>query len=231
MLAVELENLPESIRGEEGELPLAKFGSSNVRNLAGTPVVAMGSPVGISGSVGYGIITSPGTLISMTDRNYKLFQTDIIGSPNASGVLFNLQGQVIGIITNSASGADMRYLITAYGISELQKIVEKMSNSNPIAYMGIRGVDVPKGANQELGVPLGAYVEDVEMDSPAMQAGIQRGDVITGLDERVVTNFNTYSAVLMQMEPGQTVDVTVMRRAQEEYKEMHFEIILGEVTQ
>jgi len=231
VLAVGLEYLPESIKGEEGELPLAKFGSSNVRNLAGLPVVALGSPMGSSGSVGYGMVTSPGTVWSVTDRNYKLFQTDIMGSSNASGVLFNLQGQVIGIITNNKSGTDMRNMITAYGISELQKTVEKMSNASAIAYMGIRGVDVPKGANQELGVPLGAYVENVDMDSPAMQAGIQRGDVVTGMDDRIVTNFNSYSAILMQMEPGQTVDVTVMRRAQEEYKEMHFEIVLGEVSQ
>lgn len=229
VLSVSIEDLPEGFLGEDGEFPMARLGNSNARNLAGTPVVAMGSPMGISNSVGYGIITSSGAVLSMTDRNYKVIQTDISGSQNASGALFNLQGQVVGIITGNKTGSDMRGLITVYGISELQKMVEKMSNASAVAYMGITGVDVPKEANQELGVPYGAYVEAIDMDSPAMRAGIQRGDVITGMDDRLITTFNGYSNALMQMEPGQMVNVAVMRRAQDEYKEMSFNIELGEV--
>ena len=67
------------------------------------------------------------------------------------------------------------------------------------------------------------------MDSPAMQAGILPGDVITKMDDRVVGNFSSYSTALMQMEPGQTVHVVVMRQAQEGYKEMSFNIELSEV--
>ena len=73
-------------------------------------------------------------------------------------------------------------------------------------------------------------LEDIEMDSPAMQEGIQRGDVITALDDKAVVNFSAYSNVLMQMEPGQVVTVTVMRQAQEEYKEMEFSVELGGVN-
>lgn len=144
-------------------------------------------------------------------------------------MLFDLQGQVLGIITDNKVGSDMKNMITAYGVSELQKVVEKMANGIPLAYMGIRGVDVPREANQELGVPYGAYVQELEMDSPAMQAGILPGDVITKMDDRVVGNFSSYSTALMQMEPGQTVHVVVMRQAQEGYKEMSFNIELSEV--
>lgn len=229
VLAVALEALPEGILDEEGKPPIVKFGSSNARNLAGTPVVAMGSPMGTGNSVGYGMITSPGVVLSLTDRNYKIIQTNISGSQTASGALFNLQGQMVGVITGYKTSSDMKNLITVYGISELQKTVEKMSNASAVAYMGVKGVDVPKEANQEMGVPFGAYVEAVEMDSPAMRAGIQRGDVITAMDDRSITTFNGYSNILMQMEPGQTVSVSVMRLAQDEYKEMSFSIELGEV--
>lgn len=226
VLAVALEDLSDTIKEEE-ELPIVKFGYSNVRNLAGTPVVAIGSPMGVSNSMGYGIITGSSTVLSMTDRNYKLILTDISGSQNASGVLFDLQGRLIGIITNNKSKSDLKNLVNAYGIAELQKTVEKMSNASAVAYMGIRGGDVPKEANQNLNVPYGAYVEEFELDSPAMHAGIQRGDVIVGMNETNISNFNEYSNALMEMEPGQTVEVTVMRRAQEEYKEMKFNIELG----
>ena len=226
VLAVALEDLSDTIKEEE-ELPIVKFGYSNVRNLAGTPVVAIGSPMGVSNSMGYGIITGSSTVLSMTDRNYKLILTDISGSQNASGVLFDLQGRLIGIITNNKSKSDLKNLVNAYGIAELQKTVEKMSNASAVAYMGIRGGDVPKEANQNLNVPYGAYVEEFELDSPAMHAGIQRGDVIVGMNETNISSFNEYSNALMEMEPGQTAEVTVMRRAQEEYKEMKVNIELG----
>lgn len=229
VLSVDLESLSDVLKAEE-TLPIAQFGSSSGRSMAGTPVIALGSPMGVKHSVGYGMITSSTGILSMTDRNYRLILTDINGSQNASGVLFNLQGQVLGIITNNKAGSEMKHLISAYGITELQRTVEKMSNAAMIAYMGIRGGDVPEEANQELGMPFGAYVEEIEMDSPAMQEGIQRGDVITALDDKAITNFSAYSNVLMQMEPGQVVTVTVMRQAQEEYKEMEFNIELGGVN-
>ena len=135
----------------------------------------------------------------------------------------------MGIITNGKTGSDMRNMISAFGIAELRRIVEKMSNASPIAYMGISGVDVTREANQELGVPYGAYVENIDMDSPAMRAGIQRGDIITMIDDTTIVSFGNYSNTLMAMIPGQTVTVTVKRQVQEEYKEMSFNIELGEV--
>ena len=63
-----------------------------------------------------------------------------------------------------------------------------------------------------------------------MQEGIQRGDVIIEVDDKAVSNFIMYSNILMQMEPGQVVTVTVMRQAQDEYKEMEFSIELGGVN-
>lgn len=226
VLSVQMEDLPE---GMSEELPRATLGYSGGSKLAGTPVVAVGSPMGSMNSIGYGMITSAGTTLSMTDRNYKLIQTDISGSQSAAGVLFDLQGQVVGIITNGKTGSDMRNMITAYGIAELRRIVEKMSNASPIAYMGVSGVDVPREANQQLGVPYGAYVENIDMDSPAMRAGIQKGDIITMMDDTTIVSFGSYSNTLMSMVPGQTVAVTVKRQVQEEYKEMSFSIELGEV--
>lgn len=227
VLSVPLANLSDTVNGET--LPIVKFGYSSSRNLVGMPVVAVGSPMGASHSVGYGMVTSAGAILSVTDRNYRLLLTDISGSQNSSGALFDLQGQMIGFITNGKTGADMRNLIAAYGITELRTTMEKMSNASATAYLGLKGVDVPREANQELGMPFGAYVEAVEMDSPAMRAGIRRGDVVTDLGGRAVANFGAYSNFLMQLEPGQTVTVTVMRQAQDEYKKMEFSIELGEV--
>lgn len=119
-------------------------------------------------------------------------------------------------------------MINAYGISELKKVIEKMSNGDELPYMGISGGDVPLSAYSRLGIPQGAYVKEIDMDSPAMLAGVQQGDIVIAMNDSVITRFNDYSTLLMQMEPGQTVNLTVMRQAQEEYKEMNFSIELKE---
>ena len=103
-----------------------------------------------------------------------------------------------------------------------------MSNSNKVAYLGISGIDVTSEANRIQGVPFGGFVTKVDMSSPAMLAGIQQGDVITGINDRDVAVFQDYTSALMLFEPGQTVTVTVMRQSQDEYKEMNFTIEVGE---
>lgn len=226
VLAVDRPSLPAEWQ-ETGGLAVAPMGSSNSWTLVGTPVIAMGSPMGTSDSIGYGMITAANTL-STVDRNYKLLLTDIVGSKKASGALFNLKGELMGIIAGSKTSSDTGNVINAYGISELKKVIEKMSNEDKLPYMGISGGDVPLSAYSHLGVPKGAYVKETDMDSPAMLAGVQQGDIVVAVNENVVTSFNEYSALLMQIEPGQTVNLTVMRQVQAEYKEMNFSIELKE---
>ena len=203
------------------------LGSSNTK-LTGIPVIAMGSPMGTSNSIGYGMITSASSIFFVPERNFKIIQTDIIGSQNASGVLFNLDGQVVGIITGTKTGFDMKNVIYAYGISEMKKVMEKLSNGSAMAYLGISGLNVTPEASGDLGVPLGGFVKKVDIDSPAMLAGIQQGDVIINIDGRSISTFNEYTNIIMQLEPGKTVELTVKRKAQDEYKEMKFTMEAGE---
>lgn len=223
VLAVDLSSLDPAFL--ENGVKIATLGSSNVNNMVGTPTIALGRPMGTNNSLGYGMITSISSL-SGADTNYKLLQTDITGSQNAGGVLFNLQGQVIGIITNTQGSSDMKNMITAYGITELKKRIEKMSNGEKAAYLGVSGVEVTKEANEQLKVPYGAYLTEVEMNSPAMEAGIQQGDVLVQIDERSILSFNEYIRVLMDKKAGDTIEITIMRQAQSEYKEMKFQVTL-----
>lgn len=226
ILAVALTDIPDSVNKEELVYPV--LGSANSNNMTGIPVIAMGSPMGISNSVGYGMITSSSHIYSAIDRTYRILQTDINGSQNASGVLFDLEGQIVGVITENKTGSDVKNVIYAYGITDLRRIMEKLSNGNAVPYLGISGVTVSADINTELGVPQGAFVRKVDMDSPAMLAGIQQGDVITNIGGRNVVIFNDYSNALMMLEPGQTINITVMRKVQDEFKEMNFAIEVGE---
>ena len=96
----------------------AVLGTSN-GSLLGNPVIALGRPMGVEDSICYGNITSVGNMIKLPDSNYKYMTTDIYGSANASGVIINLKGQVIGIIDMSCNLGDMKNLVSAVGITEL----------------------------------------------------------------------------------------------------------------
>lgn len=223
IIAVSLDDLPENYLEDGAEI--ASLGSSNYSSIVGTPVIAVGSPMGTSGSLGYGMISSLSGQLTDVDTNYKLLQTDIAGSQNAGGILFNLQGQIVGIITNSKNSDDMQNVITAYGISELRGKIQKMSNNGSCAYMGITGLDVTVEAHDNLGVPYGAYVKSTAIDSPAMLAGIRQGDVIIRMGEKSITNFGEYVSTLLQLNPEDNVELTVMRQTETEYKEIKFNIV------
>lgn len=223
VLSVRIEDLSSVLQADP---PVAALGASNITNLSGTPIVVLGSPMGTQGSVCFGNIASSQTTISVADANYKLLQTDVFGSQNSSGVVFDLQGQILGIVVNGWNPSDMKNLVSALGISELKKMISKMGNGEPIVYMGIEGTDVTKEAHEELGVPYGAYIKEIYMDSPAMLAGIQRGDIIVDMNQKQIDRFLTYTNALQALQPGETIQVKVMRQVQNEYKEMTFEVTI-----
>ena len=211
-------------------LHIAELGSSLQRNMVGSPVVALGSPMGSCGTVGYGMITSSGNTVNLTDVNFNMMVTDIYGSQNAGGMLFNMKGQIIGYITSGKNGSDMRNVISAYGISDLKQLITRLTEGRKIPYLGIKGVDVPKEANEQSQVPFGAYVREVDMDSPAMMAGIQSGDVIVGVGLLSVTGMSNYTDYLVKCNPKDTLTLRIMRQSQGEYKEMTFEVVVEEAN-
>ena len=226
VLAASLSDIPSDMFGDNG-IKVASLGSTSFSKLVTVTVVAVGSPTGNSGSVGYGMITSVYNQTLKADCNFKVLQTDIYGSSNASGFLFNMKGQVIGMITNDRVNVDMKNTISAYGISEIKKYIEKLSNGKKIAYAGLNVLDVTDDANRQLGVPYGAYVRNVTLNSPAMLAGIQQGDVIVRFHDSEIRNCNDYIDVLMNKTPGSTVKITIKRSVQGEYKEMEIPLELN----
>ena len=215
---------------KESTVAIAKpvaLGSSAGSSLVGIPVIAIGRPVGTEGSLCYGNITSTGNSITLPDSNYKYLTTDIYGSTSASGIIINLKGQIVGIIDTSYNASDMKNMISAVGITELKKVVESLSNNKDIAYFRVYGVDVTKEANEEMGVPFGAYILEIDMDAPAMNAGIQSGDIIVRIGEKEITNYAALVETLLTFKPEETVTVGLMRQGPEGYIEMEVEAVLS----
>lgn len=203
---------------------MASLANSRVSNLLASPMIAMGQIFdGSKVAVNYGIVTTKGSYAYLTDQNYEIIGTNIYGSESATGIIANLSGEVIGIIDQKYNSKEAANMITAIGISDLKKTIERMSNAKPRAYMGIVGMDVSSDAIVQ-GVPVGAYVTTVEMGSPAMKAGIQSGDIIINAANNEITRYSQIIDFLADTNPDTTVMIKVMRQDGEEYTELEFEV-------
>ena len=227
VLAVPLSMLD---REQREAITYASLGSSAGRALVGQPVMALGSPIGISGSACYGMVTSQGTVLGLQDSNYKLLTTDIYGSRSASGVLANMKGEIIGILYTGYENTDMENRLCCIGISELKRTIEKLSNGEKMAYLGTHGAEVNAAIYREYQLPIGAYVTNIDMDSPAMEAGLQNGDIITNVNGSDVVSYAEFVNILMKAQVGQNLRLTVARQSQGkgEYQEMNITVALQE---
>lgn len=223
VVAVNKEDLSET---DKENIIVASLGSSNLSTLLGTSVIALGNPMGTGDGICYGNITSVGKPVSLVDSNYKLMTTDMYGSTQASGVLVNMQGKVIGMIDNSYNGTDIRNIISALGISEFRPLIQNLSNNVPIPYFGVKGVSVTTSVNTSYGVPFGAYVTGVTLDSPAMLAGIQSGDVITEFDGKTITTFGDLTKAILDCQKEEKVKLKVERETPSGYTDMTIKVTL-----
>lgn len=213
--------------GTRDGLAVAPLGSSYLVS-QGDPVVAVGSPVGYSDSIAYGVVTSVTNKISALDNEYNLLTTDILGSTDGSGILVNLDGEIVGIIAQSYS-AKGNNVVTGIAISQIKKLIENLSNNVSRAYIGIRGQDVTEELSDKTGIPKGVLISRVADDSPAMMAGMKEYDVIVKLGEHKVETIKQYHEQLGKYSTGDVVTVTAMRKGAEGYAEMTFDVTIGEV--
>ena len=210
----------------KSKIMTATLGSSNTNSFTGLPVIAIGNPIGVQGSISYGIVTSEKTTIDLADTAYKLITTDINGSSLGSGVIINLRGQVIGIIDMSRRPDDLSDNICAVGITELKPLIEDLSNGKQRAYLGIHGTTVPSDIQTSQNIPAGAYVIQTEMGSPAMKAGIQSGDIIKAIGSDEILSYEQLINRLAQFSPDDIITVTVRRQAPTDYIDMEIEVTL-----
>ena len=227
VIIVRRTTLTESTREK---VSTAALGSSNSGSLTGVPVIAAGSPMGVQDSISYGIITSEKVALGLVDSYYKLLTTDMYGSTLGSGVLTNLNGQVIGIIDMSYNSEDLQNHICAIGITELKSLIEDLSNGRERAYLGIHGTTIPVGMQSQLNLPPGAYITKTEMNSPAMQAGIQSGDIITSINGSEVASYEQLVSKLSQCSPDDIISLVVKRQAPNDYIDLELSATLTNAT-
>ncbi len=223
VIAVPLSEVPEKTMEK---IEVAVLGNSYMI-AQGTSVIAIGSPLGTNYSILCGTITSSQNKVSTIDTNYTVFTTDILGSASGSGVLINLKGEIVGLVLQDFSNQTDRNTITALSISELKQIIEDLLNNKNVPYVGLRISTVTDQIAQEYGIPKGVYIKSVELDSPAMAAGLQEADVITAINGEEVVTVEQYFQKVYEKEPEDAVTITIKRQNGEGYVDMQCGVTVG----
>lgn len=222
VISVNLSDISDSTRDV---ISYAEFGSS--RNLrSGEPVIAAGNPVGSYGSFLFGNLTSVNQTAGLYDGSYGVLTTDMGKADSGSGVLANWNGEIVGVLQDRYEVNGQKNTIQAYGISDIMTVIEHLSNSQDIVYMGIVGTDVTTSVSEAENIPVGVYVSEVAMGSPAIEAGIQPGDIITSMNGQQVTNLKDVMAILMKCSNGQNIQVVCQRTNKAVYQELEFSVDL-----
>ena len=220
----------------DGKVPaVATLGNSDVLK-PGESVIAIGSPLGdFKNTVTVGVVSATGRSID-TGNGYQiegLIQTDAaINHGNSGGPLVDLAGEVIGINTlivrNTGSGDVAEGLGFAIPINTAQavaqQIIQKGYFSHPYLGVGYQPITPDIAASYNLPVQWGAYVTRVAAASPASQAGLQQGDIITKIGDVNLDATHSYLNTLYTHKAGDQVTVEFVRNG----KVMQVQVTLGE---
>ena len=208
------------------EVAVASLANTNVTT-QGELIFAIGSPFGYSNSIATGIVSSSKEKALRADGEFRLLVTDIVGNANSNAVLFSTQGNVLGIVDTALMKEQECSPLIAVGISQIKEEIEMMSNGKNVPYIGVIGQMITKEVSESENVPQGLFVQEVEVDSPAMQAGIQSGDILTEIAGEEITSLSVYHKIMMKQEAGQTVRINGQRSGLENYVEMKFTVTAG----
>ena len=224
-LAIISVNLSDISATTNAAIAQAKLGNS-ITLKAGTPVVAVGRADGSVESLMNGILTSTHNTLSAVDAEYTVLVTDMTKNEGADGVLINFKGEVVGILQEKHLSAAMQNVLSAYAISDVKSLLEHLSNNQDVTYLGIKGISVTAEA-QKNGVPIGVYVTEVEMESPAMLGGIQSGDVLQAINGQKVTSMREVADVLQRLSDKQNISLEGQRLTKDGYKAINYQTALS----
>lgn len=220
----------------EGKMPAVALLGNSDQIKPGETVIAIGSPLGtFKNSVTVGVVSATGRMLD-TGSGYQmedLIQTDAaINQGNSGGPLVNLAGEVVGInvaIVRSSGSSVAEGLGFAIPANTARIIAEQMIENGYFArpYLGIRWQAITPAIAQRYGLPVewGVYIMDVSIGSPADLGGLQKGDILTQIGDRMIDEQNSFANALFAYQPGQVVEIKVVRDNQE----LEIPVTLGEM--
>lgn len=202
------------VKIEATGLPFVRVGDISKLKV-GEWVMAIGSPFGLDNTVTAGIVSAKGR---DTGDYLPFIQTDVAINPgNSGGPLINMRGEVVGINSQiySRSGGFMG-ISFAIPIDEATRVAEQLRTSGRVSRgrIGVQIDQVTRDVAESIGLgrPQGALVRSVESGSPAAQAGIEAGDIITKFNGQAIDRATELPRLVGNTKPGSRVNLTVFRR-------------------
>ena len=216
------------------DLKVATLGDSGAMRV-GQDVIAIGNSLGqyqntvtsgIVSGLGRPVTAASSELNSRVESLTDLLQTDAAINPgNSGGPLINSAGQVVGI--NTAIAADAQGIGFAIPINAAKGMIRGVIANGKVekAYLGVQYVAITPDVRTEykLSVDQGALVRSgsgsaVESNSPADEAGIKDGDIITKVNEKSVGNQGGLGSLVAEFMPGEKITLTIIRDGKEQQK-------------
>ena len=209
-----------------GLTPATLADSAEVK--VGEFVMAVGNPLGMDYSVTSGIVSAVNREIESEGTTFTAIQTDAaINSGNSGGALVNSNGEVIGINTMKFAGDGIEGIGFAIPISSATSVIEQLIEFQAVKrpYIGIAGSSVDSTIVERYGIPEGIYVDEVEENSPAKTAELQKGDIITKIEGKEVKSVNELNQIKYTYSIGDTVTLTIYRNGET----LEIDLVLAEL--
>lgn len=192
----------------------------------GDLVAAVGSPAGMVHSMDYGHISYVLKNALMEDQAARIFYTDIDADIEKGTFLINTSGELIGWAIQSQTDSQDCDMNQILGVSGYKGVLEKLTNGQAAPYFGIIGQTVTEAMGVE-DLTAGVYVMNSVTDSPAYNAGIQNGDIITEVQGKEVLSMRDFQLLVEGLNCGEIVSVTVKRNGRDAYTELKFAVTIS----
>lgn len=188
--------------------------------IVGDQVAVVGNPLGeLTSTLTVGYISAKDRVISTDGSLINMLQTDAaVNSGNSGGPIFNMKGEVVGIITakysgTSNSGASIEGIGFAIPMDDVARKITDLMEFGYVtgAYLGVLVQDMDQDVAEYYGLPLGVYVKEPTPGYCAATAGVKAKDIIIGLGEYTITCMNDLTRALQNFHAGDTTTITVWR--------------------
>lgn len=228
------------IKIEGDEFPVVPMGNSDDLRL-GEWVLAVGNPFNLTSSVTAGVVSAKSRKIGIYEGGESIeafIQTDAaINMGNSGGALVNVRGELVGInaALESPTGTYAGYGF-AIPTTIVKKVVADLKEYGSVqrAILGIMGGDVSsmlqleENMGKDFGSIDGVYVSDLTDGGGALAAGIEKGDVITAINNKKVKTMTELQETIVQYRPGDKVTVTLLRNKKEKKIEVELKNSRGD---